>query len=637
MTGLFGCWIRRIAGVVGMVVAVALIAAPGALANNDTITAQATVQFSGKVDNPASISLAGCSTETIDWGDDTTDTTGSINGNVVSGTHTYASPGSYGGTVNISGGSNCNGGDGATDSFTANVSAAPPMFPQCPAVDEDNGCQFLINVTDGGETVLTDPNQQPYEGIEDALIGVQNNSSSPISELPLFVPNSELFGFDGDGICDPGALPIPSGCVPQAGAPAGTDCQAQASQGLQNTYCSFPAPAGEPAGYVEPGAAGTGVTQNGYEGPTSWFSNVSVDTSSGVVHFSPPIQPNESTYFSLESPPSGTTINVGGQGPMPAGMSPPTVTKTTATFSAFVNPNGQATTWYFQYGLDLKYSKLGGSGPNYTNATTPQSLPGNFNDDLVSVGVPVSTLVPNALYHVRLVATNASGSTFGPDVTFTTLKNPAPSAPTLGKTFNVSTVSGLVLVKIHGVFVPLTELTQIPKNTVINALNGTLSLITAGGSHPAADVAAKKGKKGKGKGKGKGKTTTQSGTFGGAIFKISQATGGASKGLATLTIVENAFKGAPSYSLCTSHKAADATVAKASKKTLQLLHASAKGKFSTKGKYSAATVLGTKWTVADRCDGTFTHDITDRVKVTDFVHHKTITLHAGQSYLAKKP
>jgi len=42
MTGLCGCLIRRIAGLVGVLVAVALIAAPVALANNDTITAQAT-------------------------------------------------------------------------------------------------------------------------------------------------------------------------------------------------------------------------------------------------------------------------------------------------------------------------------------------------------------------------------------------------------------------------------------------------------------------------------------------------------------------------------------------------------------------------------------------------------------------
>ena len=352
-----------------------------------------------------------------------------------------------------------------------------------------------------------------------------------------------------------------------------------------------------------------------------------------MVHFSPAIPPGGSTYFGLEEPPVGTNIGVGGTAPLPGAMSPPTVSSTGASFSALVNPNGQGTTAYFQYGLDLKYSKFGGSGPDYTNSTPVQPFAGDFNDHFVTASV--AGLVPNALYHVRLVATNAAGTTFGPDMTFTTSHGATPGSPTLGKTFNVSTVSGLVLIKVDGKFIPLTELTQIPKNTEINALHGTLSLITAvpGGSHPTADVAAKgKGKKGK-----KGKTVTQKGNFGGAIFKISQATGGAGKGLVTLSIVEGAFKGAPSYSLCTKHKAGDATAAKASSRTLQLLHASAKGKFSTKGKYSAATVLGTKWTVADRCDGTLTHDLTDSVKVTDFVHHKTITLHAGQSYLAKKP
>ena len=624
MTGLCGCLIRRFAGLFGVVAVVALIAAPVALANGDTITAQATVPFSGVVDGTPPVPIRAAM---IDWGDGTTPTSGTVNGstNVVSGTHTCATKGTYFGTVTLTGG-NC---DGNVDSFTANVSAAPPMFTQCPAVYLNTGCQYLITVNTGTETVTQDPNQGPYEGAEDALIGVQNNSSSPVSALPLSVPNSDLFGFDQDGLCDPGAAPVPAGCVPQAGAPAGTTCQGAQAQGLN---CSFPAPAGEPAGYVEPGASGTGFTQNGYEGPTSWFSNVSTDTSSGVVHFSPAIPANGgSTYFSLEEPPVGTNIGVGGTAPLSSGMLPPTVSSTGASFSALVNPNGQATTAYFQYGLDLKYSKFGGSGPNYTDSTAVQSLPGDFNDHTLTAFVPASKLVPNALYHVRLVASNGSGSTFGPDMTFTTSHGATPGSPTLGKTFNISLVSGLVLVKIHGKFIPLTELTQIPKNTVINAIHGTLSLITAGVGHPSADVAAK-GKKGK-----KGKTATQKGNFGGAIFKISQATGGAGKGLATLSIVEGAFKGAPSYSMCTKHKAGDATAATASSRTLQLLHASAKGKFSTKGKYSAATVLGTKWTVADRCDGTLTHDITDSVKVTDFVHHKTVTLHAGQSYLAKKP
>ncbi len=51
MTGLCGCFIRRTAGMVGVLVAVALIAAPVALANGGTtITAAADVQFKGVVD-----------------------------------------------------------------------------------------------------------------------------------------------------------------------------------------------------------------------------------------------------------------------------------------------------------------------------------------------------------------------------------------------------------------------------------------------------------------------------------------------------------------------------------------------------------------------------------------------------------
>ena len=64
------------------------------------------------------------------------------------------------------------------------------------------------------------------------------------------------------------------------------------------------------------------------------------------------------------------------------------------------------------------------------------------------------------------------------------------------------------------------------------------------------------------------------------------------------------------------------------------MHSSAHGKFRTKGKYAAATVRGTIWTIADRCDGTLTHAIKDTVTVSDFVRHKTIILHAGHSYLA---
>ena len=209
----------------------------------------------------------------------------------------------------------------------------------------------------------------------------------------------------------------------------------------------------------------------------------------------------------------------------------------------------------------------------------------------------------------------------------TTTSQPLP-APTIGKTVNATPVSGVVFVKrprgksadgraaAGQGFVRLTAATQIPIGSEINSLHGSLRLVTATASEGQ----------------------TQNGAFGGAIFTLTQAASGASKGLATLSLVESAFKGAPTYTVCTSAgKAADASGAAASSRVLQLLRASAHGRFRTRGRYSAATVLGTIWTVADRCDGTLTHDITDRVSVTDFVRHKTIVLHAGQSYLAKAP
>jgi hypothetical protein len=213
-------------------------------------------------------------------------------------------------------------------------------------------------------------------------------------------------------------------------------------------------------------------------------------------------------------------------------------------------------------------------------------------------------------YQCEVIATNAAGSTTQTSAP-TTISVPPPK---LGKTADVAPVKGKVFVVIKGQLAPLTGTQQIRFGAEIDALNATLSLTTATGS----------GKK------------TQAGRFGGAVFKITQTKAGPSKGLTTLTLVNNAFKGAPSYASCKSHKALDASAAAASSRTLQLLHASAHGKFRTRGRYSAATVLGTIWSIADRCDGTLTHDVTDSVLVNDFVHHKTIVLHPGQSYLARK-
>jgi hypothetical protein len=582
------------------VAALALLAVPSARASGDTIKAAAGIQFSGVVDRSPTCTPTSA---TIAWGDGTT-SPGTVTNSEVSGSHTYATSTTFNGTVTLIG---CPGAAGPTiDTFTATV-GPHPQFTQCPPIDKDFGCQFLVVVTPSGTSVAQDSNQPAVDnGGDDSLIGIQNNSSAPISSVPLSVPHTTLFGFEQDGLCNPGSAPVPSGCAPTGSSTAGTPC----SQGSNS--CAFPPPSGQPAGYIEPGNY-SGSTQNGYEGPTSWFSNLSADLSSGRVNFSPALQPGQSTYFSLEEPPVNSSINVGAS-PTGVGLaSPPTVSSTSARFSGVVNPNGSATTAYFQYGLDARYHKLGTSGPVYDHKTPVQAVGGDLSDHFVAGSV--SGLVPNAIYWVRLVATNKNGIAFGQDIKFTTKKSAPPGPPTIGKNFNVSLVRGLVLIRVNGQFIPLTQLRQFAAGTEIDARNGALNLMTATGK----------------------KRQTQSGTFFGAIFKIGQTRSGADKGLTILSIVENAFKGAPTYAKCPK-KAADGPIGQAalSSRVLQTLRGNARGKFRTVGRFAAATVRGTDWGTLDRCDGTLTRVRKGTVSVSDFVHHVTVIVTGGHSYLAKR-
>jgi hypothetical protein len=296
------------------------------------------------------------------------------------------------------------------------------------------------------------------------------------------------------------------------------------------------------------------------------------------------------------------------------GGAPITETSDSALPTGRVNPESEPTTAYFEYGLDLRERGPGASRELYDQTTPVQQVGSDATDHVVSA--TLTGLLPNALYHVRLVASNAAGTTVGPDYTFRTAAAPPPPPPRLGRTENAAPVSGISFVKMPtGTFLPLTGATQIPVGAEIDALHGSLRLTAA------------TGRRGK----------TQRGVFGGAVFRLTQAAEGAAQALTTLSIVEGAFRGAPSYALCTSRPAADPIATAASSRTLQLLHASAHGKFKTRGRYSAATVRGTIWSISDRCGGTLVHDVTDSVAVTDFVRHKTIILHAGQSYLAKAP
>lgn len=74
------------------------------------------------------------------------------------------------------------------------------MFPQCPAVGADTGCQVLITIGSGGKlSFAVDGSQGPYDGVEDVLVGVWNNSGATQASITL--SGSGIFGFDGDGDC----------------------------------------------------------------------------------------------------------------------------------------------------------------------------------------------------------------------------------------------------------------------------------------------------------------------------------------------------------------------------------------------------------------------------------------------------
>ena len=77
------------------------------------------------------------------------------------------------------------------------VSAAP-----CPNVNGVTTCNVIITAGPGGSFVTTVPNPNPYDGSDDNLVGIVNNSGSTITSLSFIGSGNGggLFAFDGDGL-----------------------------------------------------------------------------------------------------------------------------------------------------------------------------------------------------------------------------------------------------------------------------------------------------------------------------------------------------------------------------------------------------------------------------------------------------
>jgi hypothetical protein len=102
--------------------------------------------------------------------------------------------------------------------------------------------------------------------------------------------------------------------------------------------------------------------------------------------------------------------------PTVSGMTANPVTQTTAKLIGFVNPNGEATSYRFEWGADTSYGKqipaeieaFAGSGSK-----------------AVKVSANLTGLSPNTAYHFRVVAANSAGETVGADQEVLTLNGAA--------------------------------------------------------------------------------------------------------------------------------------------------------------------------------------------------------------------
>jgi hypothetical protein len=155
---------------------------------------------------------------------------------------------------------------------------SPPFF-QCPAIGLDTTCQFLVDVKSTDPkvppTIVEDASQGFYDGSDDVTVAIQNDTTAPLGSVHLGVAGSfdGVFGLDGDGLCKPGSGPSPDGC-----------------------------PFGPP---------GNNESPFDYYGPDTVLTADPGTSDSGTVAFTTALQPGQYTYFTLEAPPSGTSIVAG--------------------------------------------------------------------------------------------------------------------------------------------------------------------------------------------------------------------------------------------------------------------------------------------------------------------------------------
>jgi CSLREA domain-containing protein len=179
---------------------------------------------------------------------------------------------------------------------------------------------------------------------------------------------------------------------------------------------------------------------------------------------------------------------------------------------------------------------------------------------------------------------------------------PAPvPAPVLGSRVNVAPVSGVVRVRLPGGrFRVLAAGQQVPIGSVLDTTRGTVRLTSAADRRGA----------------------TQKAKFRDGVFKtLQRKRAGAFTELKLTGKLQGCRKGAARTS---------------ARRRGRRLWGNGSGRFRSVGNRASAGVRGTNWLLEDRCDGsTLVQVRRGRVTVRDFGRRKTITLRAGQRYVAK--
>jgi hypothetical protein len=168
-------------------------------------------------------------------------------------------------------------------------------FNECPAIGADTSCGLLIVVSNNGDQILGNPANGPYDGADDTLVGILNESSKPLYRIQLSAPSVPIFGFDGDGIC----------VYAKGGAVVGTGTTVT----TPTTVTIAPTPVGYTGDSYCSAKQKAGQTANGtvdtlgadYQGPTNTYSTINTGFTRGNVNFSNGLAPGGATYFSLET------------------------------------------------------------------------------------------------------------------------------------------------------------------------------------------------------------------------------------------------------------------------------------------------------------------------------------------------